>query len=50
MVTYVHFTVGLLNVVMCNSVSISMIWQHKISLNQRMEYYKMYCNSKNFFW
>jgi len=42
MVTYVHVTVGLLNVELCNSVSISMIWQHKISVNRWMEYYKMH--------
>jgi len=33
-VTYVQVTVGLLNVELCNSVSSSMIWQHKISVNQ----------------
>jgi hypothetical protein len=30
MVTYVHVTVALLNVELCNSVSISMLWRHKI--------------------
>jgi len=29
------------NVELCNSVSISMLWQHKISVNQWMEYHKM---------
>jgi len=38
MVTYVHVTVALLNVDLCNSISIIMIWQHKISINGWMEY------------
>jgi len=50
MLTYVHVTVAVLNVELCNSVSISMIWQHKISVNHWMEYHKMYWNSKNFIW
>jgi len=42
MVTYVHVTVAALNVELCNSVSIRMAWQHKISVNRWMEYRKMY--------
>ena len=42
MLTNVHVTVVVLNVELCNSVSISMIWQHKISVNQWMEYHKIY--------
>ena len=38
------------NVELCNSVSISMLWQHKISVNKWMEYHKVCRNSKNFIW
>jgi len=41
-VTYVQVTVGLLNVEFCNSVSISILWQHKMSINQWMEYRNKY--------
>jgi len=37
------------NVELCNSVSISMLWQHKISRNQWVEYRKKYRNSNNFY-
>jgi hypothetical protein len=34
MVTYAHVTFAVLNVEMCNSVSINVMWQHKIAVNQ----------------
>jgi len=36
------------NVELCNLVSISMLWQQKISVNELMEYHKMSINSKYF--
>jgi len=42
MVTYVQFTVAVLYVELCNSASIRMIWQHKMSMKHWMEYHKMY--------
>jgi hypothetical protein len=41
-VTYVHVTVAVMSVELCNSVSISMIWQQTISVKQGAEYHKMY--------
>ena len=38
MVTYVHVTVAPLNLELCDSDSMSMLWQHKILVNQWMEY------------
>jgi len=42
MVTYVQVTVVVLNVELCNSVSVNVLTQHETSVKYWMEYRKMY--------